>query len=128
MDRIDRFLESFNIVDNCWVWRLSKCSKYGTVKMYNKQAYAHRVSYMIFKGEIPENYEIDHLCSNRRCMNPDHLEAVPRKENIKRITQRRTHCKHGHEFTPDNIMKGIPYRRCLACNRIRTARYKSKKV
>ena len=89
---------------------------------------AHRVSYQLVVGEIPEGLTLDHLCRNPSCVNPDHLEPVTTKENILRgvskIAQqaRQTHCKRGHPFDEENtmIVRGSA-RQCRACNKARCA-------
>ena len=66
---------------------------------------AHRAVYQVYKGVIPEGYHIDHLCSNKRCVNVLHLEAVTPSTNRlrgRRPNAEKTHCKHGHEFTEAN--------------------------
>lgn len=85
--------------------------------------FAHRFSYIIHKGEIPPKLVIDHLCRNTLCVNPDHLEAVTHKENLLRgigptsINAKKTHCIHGHEYTPQNTdYKPNGTRRCKTCH------------
>ncbi|MFA7253987.1 MAG: HNH endonuclease signature motif containing protein [Patescibacteria group bacterium] len=71
--------------DKCWEWLGSKTpSGYGILGRFGKTILAHRLSYMIFKDEIQEGLEIDHLCCNKSCVNPWHLEAVSHSENLKR--------------------------------------------
>jgi HNH endonuclease len=69
----------------CWVWERSLTTKgYGNTSKDGKTALAHRVYYEQAKGPIPEGLQIDHLCRNRACVNPDHMEAVPQQENLRR--------------------------------------------
>ena len=116
---IDRFLDSISPEPNsgCWLW--TKCGThngYGWIKRNGKHQYAHRTSYELFVGPIPEGLQIDHLCRVRCCVNPRHLEPVTRSENIRRgelvmrakrrisFTDGRTHCPHGHPWIKENWM------------------------
>jgi hypothetical protein len=87
---VHTFLSHVDIADGCWEWtaRIHKLG-YGVAKIKMKSQYAHRVSYRIFKGEIPGNLEIDHLCRKRSCVNLDHLEAVTHAENMRRMREHR---------------------------------------
>ena len=110
---------------DCWLWiGTITANGYGQVKHNGRDIGAHRAAYQILVGPIPDGLTIDHLCRNRRCVNPTHLEPVTTKENLRRglsptaINARKTHCIHGHEFTKDNTYhrKGIG-RRCRTCAR-----------
>lgn len=100
------------VANGCWEWQgaVNKggYGNFGKKTDKQRQYYAHRVSYSVFVGEIPDGMVIDHLCRNRRCINPAHLEAVTSKENNMRGESpfaekaRLRFCKHGHEFTPEN--------------------------
>lgn len=70
----------------CWIWQRCISKKgYGMIKLNGSAVLAHRVYYERFKGPIPEDLTIDHLCFNADCVNPDHLEAVTFKENRQRV-------------------------------------------
>src|SRR3990167_4220265 len=95
----------------CWQWLGNTNSKgYGT--MYTSATrttqLVHRLAYKHWKGPIPLGLELDHLCRNRQCANPDHLEAVTHATNLARgytiahIRRAMTHCKHGHPFDDAN--------------------------
>jgi len=78
---------------------------------------AHRWAYEHAVGAIPAGLDIDHLCRNRACVNPVHLEPVTREENIRRAAAVKTHCPHGHEYTPENtyVRPGTVHRHCRTC-------------
>jgi HNH endonuclease len=118
------------INDGCWIWKGNRRLGYGRCKIKYKYYSAHRVSYELFIGPIPEGLELDHLCRNPACINPWHLEPVTRKVNVQRgdawmVTKRRalarTHCKQGHEFTPENTLSrgDKEGRKCRRCDALR---------
>ncbi len=124
----------------CWVWqRFVGPSGYGNLRDSRRMRPAHRVYYERLRGAIPEGLVLDHLCRNRACVNPDHLEPVTHRENILRgntIAARRaaqTHCIHGHPFTEENTIRGPRGRNCRTCqqkavreaNRQRNARLRA---
>lgn len=90
------------------------------------KTYAHRWSYEQYVGPIPEGMHIDHLCRNRKCVNPAHLEPVTPGENVLRgngrsaTNARKTHCPSGHKYAGSNLyMTPSGQRKCRECNRIR---------
>lgn len=112
--------------DGCWNWtRFKQKVGYGTFRIGNKSLLAHRVAYELEYGPILDGLEIDHLCGNKSCVRPDHLEAVTREENMRRAptwgrwkNAAKTHCPHGHEYTEENTFRHKDGRReCLICKR-----------
>lgn len=130
---LDRLMFKTAILPNgCWEWHGARNTKgYGNIRV-DKDSPAksvHRVAYTEMVGPIPEGMEIDHLCRNRSCINPDHLEAVTRITNIQRVDQRKTVCKSGHEMTAANTRiyttkSGMETRKCRACGRDSTRQYR----
>jgi len=85
-----------------------------------RKLYTHRVAYEAAHGEISDGLVVDHLCRNRSCCNPAHLEAVTQQQNMQRGSfGGRTHCKHGHEYTPENTYRDTRGRQCRECRRLR---------
>lgn len=121
----ERFLKFINVSSSgCWEWtaRVTK-SGYGTFSIKHKEYRAHRVSYSIFKESPDVNLLVDHICRNRRCVNPEHLRLVDYKTNMREnslsITGKnglKTHCKWDHEFNNQNTRKRENNgRRCIVC-------------
>ena len=101
---------------------------YGAFGLDGKVHRPHRIAYELFKGRIPEGLEIDHLCRNRGCVNPDHLEAVSHQENMRRGVSARTHCSRGHPLSGDNLYTTPNgYRVCKTCRAESVRRYRAKK-
>lgn len=123
-------------MSGCWLW-LGETAGKGYGRFRKRKAY--RFSYEQAKGAIPDGLVIDHLCRNKLCVNPDHLEAVTSKENTLRgtgptsVNARRTHCTHGHPFDEKNtiikLRQGKRHRSCRQCENIaRTKLYWKKKA
>src|SRR5690349_12801035 len=115
---IENLLKNYTIDKNgCWIWQRSiNNGGYGYFA-FRKGAYlAHRASYTLHVGKIPEGLELDHLCCVRSCINPAHLEPVTPAENSRRRSAKLTHCKYGHAFTADNVyLDPNGWRRCRTC-------------
>ncbi len=104
--------------DDCWTWTGSKNHRgYGLFSKYGCYSpTAHRTAWMITRGSIPEGLQLDHLCRNKECVNPAHLEPVTGHENMKRAVASRTTCRRGHPFVADNIYMENPRKRvCRTC-------------
>jgi len=108
----------------CWIWTANENGHgYGVMRFRNKRIYAHMLSFLIHKGEIPDGKEIDHICRTRNCVRPSHLRAVTHRENmlsgntIVAIQAARTHCPKGHPLSGDNLYLHKGKRGCLICRR-----------
>lgn len=130
---------------DCWMWtgvtdgqgygrfrhsRQDCCCTDGKEPFHHK---AHRVVYELLSGPIPKDKELDHLCRNRGCVNPDHLEPVSHAVNVLRgeswagVKSRQTHCIHGHSFDATNTyIDPRGHRQCRKCNVRRVRAYKAR--
>ncbi len=123
----DRFWAKVNVGErgDCWEWTASLSHGYGQfwIQGANPQRQkAHRVAYEMIVGPIPEGLQIDHLCRNRACVNPSHMQPVTRRENLIRgngfagLNDRKTHCPRGHEYIPSNTILWQGKRKCRSCD------------
>lgn len=126
-DRFFRYVEKLG--NGCWLWTGGH-GRYGYFSFGCRNIAAHRFVYRAWPTtpQIPDDKpQIDHLCRNTLCVNPDHLEPVTNKENSLRgvsfsaVNARKTHCIHGHEYTPENTIThfgpwGAPGRKCRTCS------------
>lgn len=141
---VDRVLRRATIPADggCWEWNGATNNRgYGVVQMGRGIGIAlvHRVVYEAFVGPIPEGLTIDHLCANSTCVNPQHLEAVTKSENVRRQWQagradpmrhnrEKTHCPRGHPYDDANTYRNAGRRSCRACMKLQTAKRAAKRV
>jgi len=113
--RVKRFWAKVSPVGTgCWNWIGNKDRLgYGMLFFNNRKNKAHRFSFELAFGPIPDGLVIDHLCCNPSCVNPYHLDAVTQSVNMIRTGTRRTHCDNGHELT----QKDKKVQRCAICKK-----------
>lgn len=125
---------SVDPISGCWNWIGKLDNGYGRITFRGKRRGVHRLMFLWKNGELPEwrdknSKEIDHICNNRACCNPEHLRLVSCKENVLRgkgptaINSQKTRCIHGHE----SLYVVGNRRRCRECRRIFDASEKRKK-
>lgn len=135
---MERLLSKVEYSDECWLWVAAlSADGYGRFRFRGRNALAHRVSLELHSGApLPAGLEVDHLCRNRRCIRPDHLDLVDHATNVRRKPEdarrrcgpaRWTECKVGHPLTDDNVLVNARgARMCRECNRRRSLERKAR--
>lgn len=121
--------------NGCWNWKGASWTRgYGVVIIGTKRYAAHRYFYLKLRGEIPKDKVIDHLCRNRNCVNPNHMEIVTNRENVLRgiglaaINAKKESCKWGHELIEANIYRRGNKRHCKICAKRRAKECDARKI
>lgn len=134
-----RFWGKVEKTKGCWIWKGGLSQGYGRLQIGSRKdgsrrkVLAHRIAYELMIGDIPKGKELDHLCRNRACVRPEHLEPVIKKINILRgigmgaQNAQKKFCKHGHEFTKDNTYFLKRGRECKKCHKAWQKKYHEKK-
>ena len=106
----------------CWIFDGNiRSDGYGSMNMIvhgRGVSPAHRISYLLFNGSLVVGKEINHICRNKSCVNPDHLEQITHSGNMLWRNFTKTHCLNGHEYTPENTIWDASMR-CKRCRKCR---------
>lgn len=122
-----RFDAKWSLSGGCWQWLAAiDAHGYGRFSVGGRMKLAHRIAYEMFVAPIPRGLDLDHICRNRACVNPAHLEPVTRSENLSRSPLMgvknigKTHCPRGHEYSAENTRFNTSgARNCRECERSR---------
>lgn len=121
----DTYVNKLDGDNACWEWTGHvRTDGYGLVRRNHKNHVAHRWVYETIKAKVPADLQLDHLCRNRKCCNPSHLDPVTHRENQLRgetfgaFNAAKTHCPRGHELVGDNLVTSAlkrGQRTCAKC-------------
>lgn len=133
MSVAERFLSKVDSNGVCWEWTAGRSRGYGVFSTEGRMVRAHKYLYEALMGPVPAGLVLDHLCRNRACVNPDHIQAVTSRTNTLRgagvtaVNARKTHCPKGHPYEGKNV---IHHKRggrgCRACCLAADQRYKAR--
>lgn len=132
VEPMHRFMNSIEVSGKCWLWQKgTDVNGYGQFSIRGVMLKAHRFIYEVYENKIPADKEIDHLCRQKNCVNPEHLEAVPHSVNMKRISLSMSSCRAGHEYNEVNTRnylnkQGKLIRTCRVCDRTRRRNARAK--
>lgn len=130
----ERFWSKVVKSDGCWRWLgAPQPDGYALIKIAHQMRPAHKVAYEYTIGAVPDGLQLDHLCRNRGCVNPAHLEPVTARENTMRspialgaLNARKTHCPQGHPYDESNTVVTSSRRTCRICNAEKQRRYRAR--
>lgn len=128
------FWDRVEKTEGCWLWKgAHRSGGYGSVIRNGRQVYAHRFAFEQTAGAIPEGYQVHHRCGNKLCVRPDHLELLTppdhaRLDAVVGWNWGISHCRRGHEFTPENTaITSQGSRSCRKCQRTYSREWKKRK-
>jgi hypothetical protein len=125
-------LADYGDADRCWIWTGALVKGYPYVTIGKRKRRAHRVTYEMLVGPIPDGLTLDHLCRRTSCINPRHLEPVTSKVNILRSegpgahNAAKTHCPQGHPYSRENTRLVSGRRECIECRRATWTRWNNR--
>lgn len=133
--RLSKMRKRISKAGACWIYRGHTKQGYPIVRQNKKFRTAHRVFYELTVGPVASGLVLNHICRNRKCVNPKHLEQISNRKNILigegagAKNARKVKCKHGHDFSKKNTYSapGSSYRSCRKCMVVRTQKWRLKK-
>jgi hypothetical protein len=146
MDRLkNKILSKIEHLGECWNYTGSPNSKYPAIQFKLITKSAHKWSYEIWNGPVPDKFHVHHKCENKRCVNPDHLEAISAKKHRKEKHEKLfvasikamnkasaaskraiTHCPQGHKYDKENTYWHNNKRYCKKCVRVNKKKYRER--